>query len=91
MLFRSYDSKPLSRMGLSLLSNAGLGGLIAGDEDAYIRLAAELATQPGRLAAMREGLRERFMASPVMDGQRYTRFVEQAYREMWRQWCRGKE
>ena len=86
-----YDSKPLSRMGLSLLSNAGLGELIAGDEDAYIRLAAELATQPGRLAAMREGLRERFMASPVMDGQRYTRFVEQAYREMWRQWCRGKE
>lgn len=86
-----YDSKPLSRMGLSLLSNVGLNELITADDDAYVRRAMELATQPGRLTAIRQGLRERFMASPVMDGARYTRFVEQAYREMWRRWCRGKE
>jgi predicted O-linked N-acetylglucosamine transferase (SPINDLY family) len=29
------------------------------------------------------------LASPLMDEERFTRDLEQAYREMWRKWCDG--
>ncbi|MBM3649786.1 MAG: tetratricopeptide repeat protein [Alphaproteobacteria bacterium] len=85
----AYDEKPHSRLGLSLLSNVGLSELVATGEDAYLQIACNLAANPQRLAALRKGLRERFMASPLMDGPRYTRFLEQAYRRIWQDWCRG--
>ena len=84
-----YDEKPLSRLGLGLLSNMGLEELVASDEEGYERIAMSLALDPQKLAALRSGLRERFMASPLMDGPRYTRFVEEAYRRIWRSWCRN--
>lgn len=85
-----YGPTPLSRIGLSLLSNVGLTELIADDENRYVDIAIGLATQPERLAAMRRGLRERFAGSPLMNGARYTGYVESAYRQMWREWCRAR-
>ena len=80
----------VGRSGLSILSNIGLPELIASDVDQYVRIAAELAADLPRLAALRATLRERMQKSPLMDAPRFARNVEAAYREMWRRWC-GQE
>ena len=76
-----------SRVGVSLLENLALPELIAGQPVDYIGTAAELAADISRLAALRATLRERMASSPLMDGPRYARNVEHAFREMWRAWC----
>jgi len=40
-------------------------------------------------AALRAGLRERMLHSPSTGGERYDRFLETAYRNIWRDWCRA--
>lgn len=75
-----------SRMGVSILANAGLPELIAQDTDQYISLAVNIAKNPKKLRALRHGLRERFAASPAMDQSRFARNMEATYREMWRLW-----
>jgi predicted O-linked N-acetylglucosamine transferase (SPINDLY family) len=80
----------VSRIGLSILSASGMGEFIAADEDDFIRLAAGLAADLPRLAHLRATLRGRMQASAFMDGPRFARNVEAAYREMWRAWCRNR-
>lgn len=77
----------MARMGVSLLTNVGLGSLVAESLDEYVALACKLASDPKQLAAIRASLRER-MANSIADGARFTRNLESAYREMWRRWCR---
>jgi protein O-GlcNAc transferase len=76
-----------SRAGLSLLANLGLPELAAHDDAGYARIVVELARDLPRLAALRANLRERMVASPLMDGPRFARGMEAAYRSMWRAWC----
>ena len=78
------------RVGASLLTRIGLEELVAGDEEAYLRIAAALAADPGRLARLRLGMRERLLASPLCDAAGFARRIERAYRIMWRRWCRGE-
>ncbi len=77
----------VGRAGLCQLMNLGLPELIARTPEEYVRIAAELAKDVPRLAALRSGLRERMRASPLMDAPRFARNVEAAYRAMWRKWC----
>ena len=74
---------PVSRGGLSLLSNVDLRELVAFSEDDYVRIAVELARDLPRLAALRAGLRARLRASPLMDAPRFARGVEAAFQAMW--------
>ncbi len=78
------------RVGVSLLSAAGLSELIAGTEQTYIELATRLANDPQKLAHLRAGLRARMASSPLCNGPRFTREAEDAYRAMWRHWCGNK-
>jgi protein O-GlcNAc transferase len=80
------DSAP-SRGGASLLHAIGLDELVAQAPDQYVDIAAALAGDAARLAAMRAGMRERMRQSPLMDAERFTRNLEAAYRDMWRSWC----
>ena len=80
----------VSRIGLSILSAAGMPEFVAHSEADYLRLAASLANDLPRLAHLRATLRDRMKASPFMDGPRFARNVEHAYREMWRAWCAKK-
>ena len=82
---------PASRASLSLLSSIGLGELAASSEQDYVRIAAELAADPTRLANLRAGLRSRMQASPLMDAPRFARDVETAYRAMWERWRVGQD
>jgi predicted O-linked N-acetylglucosamine transferase (SPINDLY family) len=77
----------VSRAALSQLSNLGLPELVAFSDDEYIDIAAQLALNPSRLAALRATLRRRMEASSLMDAPRFARNIEAAYRTMWRHWC----
>jgi predicted O-linked N-acetylglucosamine transferase (SPINDLY family) len=79
----------VGRAGLSYAANLNLLELAAGDTDEYVQVAIRLAADLPRLAQLRSSLRERLRASPLMDGQRFARSMEAAYRRMWRTWCEG--
>ncbi|MBI4659564.1 MAG: tetratricopeptide repeat protein [Verrucomicrobia bacterium] len=78
----------VSRGGLSLLSNVGLPEFVARTEDDYVRIAMELATDRPRREKLRDSLRARLQASPVMDGRAFARNIEATFRNVWRIWCR---
>src|SRR5262249_2647028 len=65
-----------SRVGVSLMNAVGLPELIAGSEDEYVRIAADLAADGPRLAELRRGLRERVRGSVLCDGPAYARRFE---------------
>jgi predicted O-linked N-acetylglucosamine transferase (SPINDLY family) len=79
-----------SRVGASLLHALALDELVATSADAYVDIAVRLASDTDRLAQLRAGLRGRMQSSPLMDAERFTRGLEQAYRTMWRTWCAGR-
>ena len=81
----------LGRAGLSLLSNVGLAELAASDVDGYVDAAVRLAGDRPSLATLRASLRARMQASPLLDAVGYTRKVEQAFRDMWIDWCVRKD
>ena len=59
----------VSRAGLSILSNVGLPELVAGSEQEYIKIVTEMAADLSRLEALRQSLRPRMAASPLMDAE----------------------
>jgi predicted O-linked N-acetylglucosamine transferase (SPINDLY family) len=77
----------VGRAGLSQLSNIGLTDLVAREPDEFVKIAVELAEDVDRLAQLRATLRQRMESSPLMDGPRFARNVESAFRAMWRNWC----
>ena len=80
----------VSRVGVSLLNQVDLGDLVAGDEDAYIKKAVELANNLPRLTQLRRTLRQTLLDSPLCDSVSFARNVENAYRKMWGIWCEDK-
>ena len=77
----------VSRGGASILSNIGLPELVACSPDEYVSIAAGLAHDLPRLANLRASLRQRMLASPLMDGPRFARGIEAAFRQIWVRWC----
>jgi predicted O-linked N-acetylglucosamine transferase (SPINDLY family) len=73
----------VSRVGVSQMSNLGLQELIAKNQDDYVNIAVELAGNIEKLSALRAGMRERMLASPLMNVERFTRNLEQGYEQMW--------
>ncbi|WP_213741535.1 tetratricopeptide repeat protein [Bradyrhizobium sp. dw_411] len=76
-----------ARMGVTIMNNIGLPELSAADEKTYVDIAANLATDPSRLRAIRHNLRQRMSGSPIMDYAAFARDIESAYRGMWQAWC----
>jgi predicted O-linked N-acetylglucosamine transferase (SPINDLY family) len=76
-----------SRMGASLLKVAGLSQLVARSAEQYVRIAQELAQDLDALERLRSGMRERLRGSALLDEHGFTRRLEAAYRQMWRNWC----
>jgi predicted O-linked N-acetylglucosamine transferase (SPINDLY family) len=72
----------VSRMGVSLLSEAGLLEWVAPDVDGYVELACAHCDRIDRLAQLRHSLRDRVSRSRLMDGERYTRSLEGAFDQM---------
>ena len=81
----------VSRAGLSILSNVGLGELVARDVEQYLQIAHGLATDLPRLRELRATMRQRMQDSPLMNVRQFTADFEAALRAMWREWCRGQQ
>jgi predicted O-linked N-acetylglucosamine transferase (SPINDLY family) len=79
-----------SRGPLSILSNVGLGDLVARSPQQYIGIASTLASDVPRLSELRTALRQRMQSSPLMNARQFTKDVEAAFRVMWRRWCATK-
>jgi protein O-GlcNAc transferase len=77
----------ISHQGETILHNVGLPEWIAVDEDDYVARAAAYARDTQALAALRAGLRDRLLASPLCDAPRFARNFEDAMRGMWQKWC----
>lgn len=75
------------RVGVSLLTNAGVPELIARSEDEYVSLAAGLARDHGRIEQYRRTLRGKMAASALCDPRGFCGRFEGAIRGMWRAYC----
>ena len=60
---------------------------IAADADAYVDIALGLAADVTALDAIRQEMRPRMEASPLMDAERFAGHFADALRGMWRDWC----
>jgi predicted O-linked N-acetylglucosamine transferase (SPINDLY family) len=76
-----------ARVGLSVLTNAGVPELIARDVDDYVALAADLARDAGRLIELRGSLRGRLLASDLCAAGPFAARMGAALRAMWRERC----
>jgi predicted O-linked N-acetylglucosamine transferase (SPINDLY family) len=74
------------RHGLTHLTAAGLGSLVARDRREFVRIAVDLASNLPRLATLRATLRRRVAASPLCDGPRFAAAFSRLMREVWRKW-----
>ena len=77
----------VSHIGESLLHNMDLGTWIADTPEDYVEKAMVFATDLAALSRLRKSLRNRLLESPICDADRFTRNLETAFREMWREWC----
>jgi predicted O-linked N-acetylglucosamine transferase (SPINDLY family) len=81
----------IARGTYSILRTLHADDLIAHSDDEYVAINARLATDPGWRMRLREELRSRLAASPLMDVRGFTRALEDAYRAMWRAWCASSQ
>ena len=73
----------LSRQGAGIVTPAGLSDWVAMNEEEYVTKAIQFASDLPKLAALRVGLRQQVLASPVFDSARFARNFEAALWGMW--------
>lgn len=73
------------RLGESLLHTVGLPDWIAEDEDAYVKKAAQFASDLNALAAVRATLRPRMQVTSLIDGPRFARQFSESLWALWRE------
>lgn len=77
----------VSRVSASLLTHAGLGDLVAADDEAYVAIATRLALDHREQGSARATRAARFAASPVCDANAVTAAIEAAYAALWERRC----
>lgn len=77
----------VSRRGVSVMTNLGLTDWIASSPQDYVAIAVSAAGDVARLTQLRRELRNRMLASPLMNYDEFVRDVERAFRAMWQTWC----
>lgn len=78
-----------TRMSASVLTQVGLDAWIATTEEQYVQIAARLAADMAQLVQTRSDVRGQMKKSVLCDGEKFTRHLEEVYRNMWRRWCDG--
>jgi predicted O-linked N-acetylglucosamine transferase (SPINDLY family) len=80
-------SNMASRWSAAMLGALRLDEWVTDSPEAYMKAAAAMAYDPGRLKKLRSELRQRVLGSPLCDGGRRARQLERLLRAMWRRWC----
>lgn len=83
-----YGDRGVSRSSYSILKALGLSELVADSEDELVAINLELAHSHTRRHLLRDTLRKKLLASPLMDAPRFTRELEAVYLKIWHRWCR---
>eukprot|EP00928_Gymnodinium_smaydae_P044452 TRINITY_DN29655_c0_g1_i1.p1 TRINITY_DN29655_c0_g1~~TRINITY_DN29655_c0_g1_i1.p1 ORF type:complete len:1011 (+),score=223.22 TRINITY_DN29655_c0_g1_i1:62-3034(+) len=79
------------RVGETLCKTVGLPESVAKTQDEYVQKACSLASDLVKLSALRQGLRQRLLASPLCDGPGFVKGkVEPLFRAKWRLLCEGR-
>lgn len=78
------------RLGASLLDAAGRPDWLAQSTEEIAEIALGLGADLGALAELRGRLRAEVEGSPLGDVAGFTRCLEDAYRAMWRSWCKER-
>lgn len=73
----------VSRVGLSVLTHAGCGELVARSADEYVRIAVDLAGDPARRAQYHATLRDTLLSSRVCDGATFALAFGDVLRAAW--------
>jgi len=82
-------SRTGSRVGFSVLSAAGCQAMATDTDESYVQNAVALAGDLDGLVRTRQQLRPQLAGSALTDAARFTRNLEQLYREIWQKWCDG--
>jgi len=78
-----------SRVGASILTNAGMEDYVASDESDYVEIAASKASDLKRLSETRLGLRERLSASVLMNESKFVASLEGFFNEVYDSYIDG--
>ncbi|XP_022888525.1 probable UDP-N-acetylglucosamine--peptide N-acetylglucosaminyltransferase SPINDLY isoform X1 [Olea europaea var. sylvestris] len=76
-------------VGVSLLTTVGLSNLVANNEDEYVQMSLQLASDITALSSLRMKLRDLMLKSPLCDGSKFTQGLESTYRNVWQRYCKG--
>lgn len=80
----------VGHMGESIMKNLGLSDCVTETQDAYIERAIGLANNLAQLAELRSRLRQQLVDSPLCNGTKFTRNLENVYRKLWKTWCNAQ-
>ncbi len=73
----------VGRSGVRLLSHLSLSEFISSNVDSYISIAAQLASDPARLAHLRATLRDRMQSSLLTNAPRFAADLQSLFRRAW--------
>ncbi|QOY95596.1 tetratricopeptide repeat protein [Massilia sp. UMI-21] len=79
-----------SHAAVSFLAHLGLGDFITDSDDTYVKLGVFLSRNVPALAAMRAGMRERFVNSVLGYPGITAAGLEVGLRRIWQHWCAGQ-
>jgi len=82
--------RPASRNSAALLARVGLADWAMPTVEQVVAFAERLTDGFDRLATLRATLRDR-MSSTLCDAKRFTRELEDAYRDIWHSWCEAQQ
>lgn len=82
---------PMATTGASLLQSAGMPEFVASTPEQYLKIAVYLASVVPQVPDFRHEIRKALQSSPIMDEPGSTRSLENAFRDIWRRWCRTRQ
>jgi len=76
-----------SRQGACLLTAAGLKDWVVESRRDYVDRVLTFAGDLSKLTALRTGLREQMLSSPLGNASLFVKNLEAAFRDIWEKWC----
>ena len=74
----------VSRMGASFMKAAGLSDWVAKDDEEYVKIAKEMASDRKKLYELKKSMRDKLLKSSAWDIDLYTRDFESSLQKIWK-------